>query len=170
MVGANRSLPQKLRVGRVIQTAEFNPSGHSARPSTTARRFRLAAFPPDGLSMGRRIREESVILTAFIRGKEMIATIATAAACAALIHGPRLLVELLATLIGVFLTARSNRIAAALLGQRIDQTTDFDRKPSRADCRLMRQSLRLAVAQTQLRSLLPATITRAEACAHRCGL
>lgn len=71
--------------------------------------------------------------------------------------GPRLLVAGIALLIAFVLASQLPRAWCALLGAAADASVlDVDRKPSRAAQRAMKRSLRLALAQTELRSLFPA--------------
>ncbi|MDY7524629.1 hypothetical protein [Sphingomonas sp. 10B4] len=88
----------------------------------------------------------------------MILNITYVAAFAAVLIAPRMLVALLAILIAATLVCRSRRIALLLLADSsIRSDLNYDRKPSRAERRLMRKSLRLALDQTELRSLFPST-------------
>lgn len=94
----------------------------------------------------------------------MISIITCSAALAAILIAPRLLVALLAILVGATLSAQSRRVAGRLLADSsIRHDLNYDRRPSRTERRLMRKSLRLALDQTELRSLFP-SIT---ACAER---
>ena len=78
-------------------------------------------------------------------------------------HAPRFLVDVIATVIGVTLVIRSRRLARRLIkaGDEHRTVLNFDCKPSRAERRLMRNSLRFALHQTELMSLLPRTTVRA---------
>lgn len=93
----------------------------------------------------------------------MISIITCAAVLAAILIAPRLLVALLAILFGATSFARSRQVAGRLLADnRIRHDLNYDRRPSRAERRLMRKSLRLALDQTELRSLFPSITARVE--------
>ncbi|MDK2766632.1 MAG: hypothetical protein KYX69_02820 [Sphingomonas sp.] len=86
----------------------------------------------------------------------------------------RLTVDLIATAMGIVLTLRAARIRRRIIAMRSGaQATilDFDRRPSRAQRRSMAAGLKLAIRQTELRSLFPATMERSEriAALHRGG-
>jgi len=76
---------------------------------------------------------------------------------------PPMLVAVTATFIAVMLAMKAHRLTRAMLANR-PCDLDYDRKPSRAQRRLMRASLRVALKQTELRSLFPTTVARAERC------
>ena len=81
---------------------------------------------------------------------------------------PRLIVELIATLIASALTLSSRRLARALLDRRNDTdlaTARWDDRPTRAERRLLARSLDIALSQTELRSVFPGVMTRADAIA-----
>ena len=75
---------------------------------------------------------------------------------------PRLLVGGVALIFTITLSLRVKRTTRLLL-QDVPRDLDYDRKPTRAQRRLMRASLRLAIRQTELRSLLPGVVTQADA-------
>lgn len=76
---------------------------------------------------------------------------------------PRIVVDAVATAIGVALVARSDLIGRDLLAMRAAAggAMPSDAVASRTARRLMRAHLRLAMRQTELASLLPATMARA---------
>ncbi|QDZ06928.1 hypothetical protein FPZ24_05060 [Sphingomonas panacisoli] len=74
---------------------------------------------------------------------------------------PRMLVAVAATFIAVMLAKKAQRLTRAMLANR-PCDLDYDRKPSRAQRRQMRASLRVALKQTDLRSLFPTTVAGAE--------
>lgn len=89
----------------------------------------------------------------------MLSVITCVAVLAAILVGPRLLVGLLAILIGASLFARSRSVTHCLLANGSNrQNLKYDRRPTRAERRLMKKSLRLALDQIELRSVFP-TIT-----------
>lgn len=93
----------------------------------------------------------------------MISIITCAAVLAVILFVPRLLVALLTILIGAALFSRSRSVAGRLLADssiRIDM--NYDRRPTRAERRLIRKGLRLALAQTEVRSLFPSITARVE--------
>jgi len=98
----------------------------------------------------------------------MIAIIVFAATIFALPLMSRLLVAAIATLLGLSLIIRSRRVARDLLaGANENRNLNYDRKPSRAERRAMGRGLKLALDQTELRSLFPATMARADTWADR---
>lgn len=97
----------------------------------------------------------------------MLAIVALCAICATLWIVPRLLVAGIALLIGVVLVAQARRASRLLLAGRLDVKAGYGCAPSRAQRRLMRRHLRLAISLTELRSLLPSTVARAERCVDR---
>ncbi len=79
---------------------------------------------------------------------------------------PTIMVAIIATLIGVNLVARARPVERrVILAARSD--LNFNRRPTRAERRMVRKGLRLALDQTEFRSLFPATMTRAQAIADR---
>lgn len=97
----------------------------------------------------------------------VVSTIALVIISAVVRAVPRLLVAAIASLIAAALYVRSRRISRDLLGAAGScDALDFDRKPSRAARRAMKRSLRFAIAQTELRSLFPMTVARAECITH----
>ncbi|MEO9131302.1 MAG: hypothetical protein ABI240_08850 [Sphingomonas sp.] len=82
---------------------------------------------------------------------------------------PRLLVRIIATMIGIALVRRSRRLEQALLRTSADHRLqlDYDRPPSRPARRLMRAHLRLAIRQTELASLLPGVMEQVRSLADR---
>ena len=89
--------------------------------------------------------------------------------CLAATFGPRLLVDAVATAIGVLLVTRTERIRRELMQPRGPGGGDpaHDAGARRRGRRLLRAHLRLALRQTELASLLPATMARARAIAAR---
>lgn len=82
----------------------------------------------------------------------------------------RLAVDAIATGIGLVLFAHAAHIRRRILAMREGcGTLDFDRRPSRAERRLMTAGLKLAIRQAELRSLLPVTTWRAERIVTACG-
>ena len=79
---------------------------------------------------------------------------------------PQLLIWSVALLIGTLLVRRSRQVGRQLLLARCD-LANFDRTPSRAERRLMRKHLQLALDQTELASLLPGVMTCARTLADR---
>lgn len=75
---------------------------------------------------------------------------------------PRLVVGLIALIIAIGLSRRVARTTRQLLELR-RADLDYDRRPTRAQRRLMRASLRLALHQTELRSLFPALMAWVDA-------
>ena len=72
---------------------------------------------------------------------------------------PPLLVALVVAVIAGVLARRIGRVTRRLLAApRLE--IDYDRTPSRAERRLMRKSLRVAIARTELRSLFPTIVGR----------
>lgn len=75
----------------------------------------------------------------------------------------RLAVDAMATAIGLVLFARAAHVRRRIVAMREGRgTLDFDRRPSRAERRLMAAGLKHAIRQAELRSLLPVTTSRAE--------
>jgi hypothetical protein len=75
---------------------------------------------------------------------------------------PRLLAELVATVIGVWLVIANRRARATLLRlARPIGTATWEQKPGRAERRAMRKSLAAAIALTEFTSLLPTVAIRA---------
>ncbi|WP_439570691.1 hypothetical protein [Sphingomonas sp.] len=98
----------------------------------------------------------------------MITIIALSAAILAIPLMARLLVAAIATLLGAALVIRSRRNAGDILSRGIGQRNSrCDRKPSRAERRLLKQGLKLALDQAELKSLFPTTVARAETWANR---
>lgn len=98
----------------------------------------------------------------------MITIIAVSAAILAIPLMARLLVAAIATLLGAALVIRSRRIARHILSRGIGQPNSrSDRKLSRAERRLLKQGLKLALDHTELRSLFPQSMARAETWASR---
>lgn len=79
---------------------------------------------------------------------------------------PRILVTLTATIIAVVLALKFERAVRRQLAN-LSRELDYDRKPSRAERRMMRSSMRLAIAKTELRSLLPTIVSRADSMSAR---
>lgn len=81
----------------------------------------------------------------------------------AVIYLLRLVVGVAAKLLAVYLLRRSRRVGEALIraGAAHCGTSDYDRRPSRSERRLMRAHLKLALKKTELASLLPALMTGA---------
>ncbi|MDX5985052.1 hypothetical protein [Sphingomonas echinoides] len=73
---------------------------------------------------------------------------------------PPMLVAVTATFIAVMLARKAQRLTRAMLAGR-PCDLDYDRKPTRAQRRLIRASLRVALQQTELRSLFPSTMASA---------
>ena len=72
-------------------------------------------------------------------------------------------VDAIATVLGVVLFARVARLQRRMIAMREGRgTVDFDRRPSRADRRLMAAGLKLAIRQTEFRSLFPHVGSRCE--------
>lgn len=93
----------------------------------------------------------------------MFPAIAIAVVCVIIWAAPRLLVSAIATMIGVIMVARSRQVWRDLLEEgSVGMSLNYDRRPSPAARQAMRKGLRLAIAQTELRSLLPGTMARAE--------
>ena len=78
-------------------------------------------------------------------------------------HVPTLLTDVVATAIGVILELRSRQLCRRLIDLRDNGRAilDVDHKPSWAERRLMKNSLRVALHQTELMSLLPCAAIRA---------
>ncbi len=74
---------------------------------------------------------------------------------------PRILVALVAAFIAVLLAKKARRLAQTMLAHPPCHL-DYDEKPSPAQRRLMRASLRVALDQTELRSLFPTLVSRAD--------
>lgn len=90
--------------------------------------------------------------------------VAPAAACWLVPIGLHLIGELIASIIAIVLAARARRVVCALLVMRdvhAGHALDFDRKPSRAERRVIATGLRIALQQTQLTSLFPTVACRA---------
>ena len=84
----------------------------------------------------------------------------------------RLTVDAIATAIGVVLEVRVANVRRRIIAMRNEVETaalDFDRRPSRAERRLMATELKLTIRQTEFRSLLPLTASRAERIAAAWG-
>lgn len=81
-------------------------------------------------------------------------------------YGSPLLVWPVAMALGMALARRSRRIGEQLVRAR-DVSGGFDRRPTRAERRLMRAHLKLAIEQTALGSLLPGVMVRANALTDR---
>ncbi len=75
---------------------------------------------------------------------------------------PRLLVAAIVLTFAITLSWRVKRAARALL-HNSHRDPNNDRKPTRAQRRSMRASLRLALHQTELRSLFPSVVSQADA-------
>ena len=76
---------------------------------------------------------------------------------------PRLLVLMFVKFMTQHLFVRSRHVTHRLLADRsIRQDPTYDRRPSRAERRLMRRSLHIALDQTELRSLFPSTVASVE--------
>ena len=75
---------------------------------------------------------------------------------------PRLLVGGMALIVAITLSLHVKRTTPLLL-QDAPRDLDYNRKPTRAQRRLMRASLRLAIRQTELRSLFPSVVAQADA-------
>lgn len=72
-------------------------------------------------------------------------------------------VDAIATVLGVFIFARAACVQRLMIAMREGGgVADFDRRPSRAERRLMADGLRLAIRQTELRSLFPQVGSRCE--------
>lgn len=68
----------------------------------------------------------------------------------------RLIVDAIATVLGVMLFARTARVERRLLAMCAEPgANDVDHQPSRAERRLMAAGLRLAIRQIEMRSLFP---------------
>lgn len=75
-----------------------------------------------------------------------------------------ILVAMIATSVGVNLALRARRVERRIiLAARHD--LNFDARPTRAERRIMRAGLRLALDQAPIRSLFPSTMTRAQSIA-----
>lgn len=72
----------------------------------------------------------------------------------------RCVVEIVATAIGVVFALRARRLERIILPMR-DNRSAFDSKPTRAARHAMAASLRVALSQTELRSLFPTVPDRA---------
>lgn len=72
----------------------------------------------------------------------------------------RCLVEIVATAIALVLAMRARRLERIILPMR-DKRSAFDSKPTHAARRVMATSLRVALSQTELRSLFPTVPDRA---------
>lgn len=94
----------------------------------------------------------------------MLLIIALIAVCLFGLHAPRILVAALAMVLAVNLALGSRRAGRRMLVAATPEL-DFDRKPSRTQRRQMRKGLRLALDQTEFRSLFPTTMTRSDAVA-----
>lgn len=89
----------------------------------------------------------------------MISIVTCLAAVTAACIAPRLLVLLLAMLMAASLSARLRRTTCRLLADgSIRHGLNYDRRTSRAERRLIRKSLCLALDQVELRSLFPSTV------------
>ncbi|MES2337652.1 MAG: hypothetical protein V4537_06115 [Pseudomonadota bacterium] len=75
---------------------------------------------------------------------------------------PRLLVAAIVLIFAITLSWRVKRATRALL-HNSHRDPNNDRKPTRAQRRLMRASLRLALHRTELRSLFPGVVAQADA-------
>lgn len=83
---------------------------------------------------------------------------------------PKLIVELIATLIVSTLTLSSRRLARALLdgcGDTNLATARWDDRPTRAERLLLARSLDIALSRTELRSLFPGIVAHVDAIAFR---
>lgn len=79
-------------------------------------------------------------------------------------YGPRMLVAIIATIVGLNLVLRARRVERRMiLAARRD--LNFDYRPTRAERRLMLAGLRLALDQAQIRSLFPSMMARAQSIA-----
>lgn len=75
----------------------------------------------------------------------------------------RVMVDAAATAMGLILFARADRLHRRILALRDERGSfDFDRRPSRAERRLMAAGLKLAIRQTELRSLFSQVAARCE--------
>lgn len=99
----------------------------------------------------------------------LVITVAVGALWLSAILVPRVLVALTATIIAVFITRKAEQAMGRLLANPC-RDLDYDYKPSGAERRLMRTSLRLAIAKTELRSLLPTVMANADAIEGRSGI
>jgi len=86
----------------------------------------------------------------------------------------RLTVDLIATAMGIMLAIRAARVRRRIIAMRNESAAavrDCDRRPRRAERRLLAAGLKLAIRQTEFRSLFPTTMERAERIAvlHRGG-
>jgi len=91
----------------------------------------------------------------------MIVVLATGVLYLSAIWIPRILVALVAAFIAVMLAKKARRLAQSMLAHPL-RHLDYDEKPSRTQRRLMRASLRVALDQTELRSLFPTVVSRAD--------
>lgn len=72
-------------------------------------------------------------------------------------------VDAIATALGVILFVRAARVQRRMIAMRVGHSAaDFDRRPSRAERRLMAAGLKLAIRQTELRRLFPQVGSRCE--------
>ena len=71
---------------------------------------------------------------------------------------PRILVALIAALIAVMLAQKARRLTRTMLANSMRHLDHVD-KASRAERRLMRASLQVALNQTELRSLFPTLVS-----------
>lgn len=88
----------------------------------------------------------------------MISIVTCLAVVTAACIAPRLLVLLLAMLMAASLSARLRRTTCRLADGSIRHGLNYDRRTSRAERRLIRKSLCLALDQVELRSLFPSTV------------
>lgn len=71
------------------------------------------------------------------------------------------LAVIMAMTIGIVLALRVRHLEPIIVAMR-DERSAFDRKPTRAERRVIAASLRLAMTRTELRSLFPIVADRAE--------
>ncbi|WP_419809032.1 hypothetical protein [Sphingomonas sp.] len=72
-------------------------------------------------------------------------------------------VDAIATAVGVVLFWRAARVERRMIAMREGRgAAEFDRRPNRAERRLMADGLRLAIRQTELRSLFPQVGSRCD--------
>ncbi|WP_137787743.1 hypothetical protein [Sphingomonas sp. 3P27F8] len=76
---------------------------------------------------------------------------------------PRVLVACAAALVAAILAVKARGLTRLILVHS-PRDLDYDRKPSRAQRRVMRASLQVALDQTELRSLFPTLVGRADRC------
>lgn len=75
----------------------------------------------------------------------------------------RLAVDAIATVVGLALFARAAHVSSHILAMRNRHgAVDFDRRLGRSDRRLIAAGLKLAIQQTEFRSLFPQTASRCE--------